>query len=116
MSYRLEKFASTLRQALGEILNRDSLNPEFKLVTVTRVHPAPDLKRATVFIACPAGDEKACLEQLAGAVGFIKKQLGRKMILRSMPELDFALDTALELERRLEHQARNGEPHEAEDR
>ncbi len=116
MAYRLEKFASTLQQALGEILHRESLNPEFRLVTVVRVRPAPDLKRATVFVACPAGDEKACLEQLAGAVGFIKKQLGRKMILRSMPELDFELDTALELERKLEHMERGGEPHEANDR
>ncbi len=101
MAYRLEKFASTLQQALGEILHRESLNPEFRLVTVVRVLPAADLKRATVFVACPAGAEKALLRQLAGAAGFIKKLLGRKMILRSMPELDFALDTALELERLL---------------
>ncbi len=116
MAYRLEKFASTLQQALGEILNRDSLNPGFRLVTVTRVRPAPDLKRATVFIACPAGGETACLEQLAGAAGFIKKLLARKMILRSMPELEFALDTALELERKLEHLERDGDGHETEDR
>lgn len=116
MAYRLEKFASTLRQALGEILGRDSLNPGFKLITVTRVRPAPDLKRATVFVACPAGDEKACLERLAGAVGFIKKQLGRRMRLRSMPELDFELDTALELERKLERMGRDGETDEKEDR
>ncbi len=36
MSYRLEKFASTLHQALGEILTRDSLNPDFKFVNIMR--------------------------------------------------------------------------------
>jgi ribosome-binding factor A len=116
MAYRLEKFASTLQQALGEILNRDSLNPEFRLVSVVRVLPARDLKRVTVFVTCRPETAAAVLQQLRGASGFIKKLLGRKMILRSMPELDFELDTALELERKLEHMERNGEPHEAEDR
>lgn len=116
MAYRLEKFASTLQQALGEILNRESLNPEFRLVTVMRVHPAPDLKRATVFVTCPPENAEGILKQLAGASGFIKKLLGRKMLLRSMPELNFALDTALELERTLDHMEQNGSPHEAEDR
>ena len=101
MSYRLERFASTLQQALGEILSRESLNPEFQLASVARVQLSRDLKRATVFIACPAGAEEAILKQLAGAAGFIKRQLGRKMILRHMPELDFVQESALDLERRL---------------
>jgi ribosome-binding factor A len=102
MSYRLEKFASTLQQALGEILNQESLNPDFKRASVVRVQLARDLKRATVFIACPAGAEESILKQLAGASGFLKKQLGKKMILRHMPELDFVVDTALDLENRLD--------------
>src|SRR5512136_3004669 len=101
MSYRLEKFASTMQQALGEILNQESLNPNFRRASVVRVQLSRDLKRATVFIACPAGAEGAILQQLAGAAGFIKKQLGRKMILRHMPELDFAADTALDLEHKI---------------
>lgn len=101
MSYRLEKFASTLQQALGEILSQESLNPNFKRASVVRVRLSRDLKRATAFIACPAGTEEVILAQLAGAAGFIKKQLARKMILRHMPELDFAGDTALDLEQKI---------------
>jgi ribosome-binding factor A len=115
MSHRLEKFASTLKQALGEILARESLNPELKLASILRVVPAPDLKRAAVFIACPPEAAAAVLQQLRGASGFIKKQLGRKMILRYMPELDFALDTALDLERQLARQE-EGKEHEGADR
>ncbi len=115
MSYRLEKFASTLQQALGEILGRESLNPELKLASILRVVPAPDLKRAAVFIACPPDRAVGVLEQLERSRGFIKKQLGRKMILRYMPELDFALDTALDLERKLARQE-EGSEHEGADR
>jgi ribosome-binding factor A len=102
MSYRLEKFASTLQQALAEILSRESLNPEIRLATILRVLPAVDLKRATVFIACPPERAAAVLQQLRGAAGFIKKQLAQKMILRYMPELDFTLDTTANLEIRLD--------------
>ena len=101
MSYRLEKFASTLQQALAEILSQESLNREFRRVTILRVLPAPDLKRATVFIACPPDQADGLLEQLDRSLGFIKKLLGRKMILRYMPELDFTLDTALELDEKI---------------
>jgi ribosome-binding factor A len=101
MSYRLEKFASTMQQALGEILNQESLNPDFKRASVVRVQLARDLKRATVFIACPPEQADRILEQLGRSRGFIKKLLGKKMILRHMPELDFARDTALDLEQKI---------------
>lgn len=101
MSYRLEKYASTLQQALAEILNRESLNPDLRQVTILRVVPAVDLKRATVFVACPPDRAAGVLEQLERSRGFIKKLLGRKMILRYMPDLDFTLDTALELDEKI---------------
>lgn len=105
MSHRLEKFASTLREALAGILGRESLNPGLRRLTVVRVRPAPDLKRATVFVACPAGAEQASLEQLAGAAGFVKKLLAQRMRLRSIPELDFQIDPALDMDRLLGRQA-----------
>jgi ribosome-binding factor A len=115
MSYRLEKFASTLQQALGRILNQESLNPDFKRATVVRVQLARDLKRATVFIACPPEQAARMLEQLQRSRGFIKKQLAAKMILRHMPELDFAVDTAADLERKILDLSPAGD-HESPDR
>ena len=101
MSYRLEKFASTLRQALGEILTRDSLNPDFKFVSIVEVRLAPDLKKATIFITSPLGGLDGVLEQLKRSQGFIKRQLDRKMILRHMPELHFLADATRELDQKI---------------
>jgi ribosome-binding factor A len=101
MSYRLEKFASTLQQALGEILTRDSLNPDFKLASIVRVQLGRDLKKATVFIACPLDNADHVLQQLNRSQGFIKRQLSRKMILRHMPELQFVKDAAQEPEQQI---------------
>jgi ribosome-binding factor A len=109
MSYRLEKFASTLRQALGEILTRDSLNPDFKFVSIVEVRLAPDLKKATVFITCLPGDADRVLEQLKRSQGFIKRQLDRKMILRHMPELHFLADATRELDQKISGLKKEGD-------
>jgi ribosome-binding factor A len=115
MSYRLEKFSSTLRQALGEILTQDSLNPEFKFVVIVRVQLARDLKKATVFISYPLDDPERVMEQLRRSQGFIKKQLNRKMILRHMPELEFVKDTAMDAEQKISRLQNRGD-HESPDR
>jgi len=109
MSYRLEKFTSTLQQALGEILTRDSLNPDFKRVSIVRVQLGRDLKKATVAIACPPDNAERVLLQLNRSRGFIKRQLDRKMILRHMPELEFVQDAAGELELKISRLQKEGE-------
>ena len=115
MSYRLEKFTSTLQQALGEILTRDSLNPDFKLVSIVRVQLGRDLKKATVAIAWPLGHADHVLQQLNRSRGFIKRQLDRKMILRHMPELEFVEDASRGLEQKISGLQREGD-HENTDR
>jgi len=101
MSYRLEKFASTLKQALGEILMKDSLNPDFKFVTISRIWVSSDLKKASIFISSPLQALDDVLQQLDRSQGFIKRQLAKKMILRHMPELQFSKDLAFAFDQKI---------------
>jgi len=101
MSYRLEKFASTLKQALGEILMKDSLNPDFKFVTIARIEVSGDLKKAEIFISSPLQALDDILRQLQRSQGFIKRQLAKKMILRYMPELQFKKDPAFAFDQKI---------------
>ena len=57
-----------------------------------------DLKYAKIYISVFAGDEekKVAIEALKGSSGFIRRALGQKMIIRSLPELTFVLDESLE--------------------
>ena len=41
-------------------------------------------------------EKKAMLKALKGASGFIRRELGKKVIIRSMPELTFVLDDSIE--------------------
>jgi ribosome-binding factor A len=101
MPYRLEKFASTLKQALGEILMKDSLNTDFKFVTISRISLSRDLKKAEIFISSPLQALDDILQQLRHSQGFIKRQLAKKMILRHMPELQFSKDLAFTFDQKI---------------
>ncbi len=101
MSYRLEKFASTMKQALAEILMKDSLNPDLKFVTIARIELSTDLKKAEVFISSPLRALDDVLDQLQRSQGFIKRQLAKKMILRYMPELHFSKDLGFEFDQKI---------------
>jgi ribosome-binding factor A len=93
MSHRVERFTSTLRHSLTDILLNDVNNPHLKSVFITDVTVSPDLKRARVFVSAAGADTTDQLDdlirRLERAGGFIKKTLGRKMYLKYIPELIF---------------------------
>ncbi len=101
MPYRLEKFASTMKQALGQILMKDSLNPDFKFVTISRITLSSDLKKADIFISSPLIALDDVLKQLQHSQGFIKRQLAKKMILRHMPDLQFSKDLGFAFDQKI---------------
>jgi len=101
MPYRLEKFASTMKHALAEIMLEDSLNPDFKFVTIARIGVSSDLKKADIFISSPLHALDDVLQQLQRSQGFIKRRLAKRMLLRHMPELQFLKDVAFEFDQKI---------------
>ncbi|MBO5147350.1 MAG: 30S ribosome-binding factor RbfA [Clostridia bacterium] len=96
---RTERIAGEMRRALSDIIQNELKDPRIPLVTsITNIKLAKDLKYAKIYISVFAGDEekKAAIEALKGSSGFIRRALGQKMIIRSLPELTFVLDESLE--------------------
>jgi len=97
MSHRIERFSSTLKHSLAEILLNDVNNPHLKYVSITEVLVSPDLKKARVFVTCAAdavpeqGEPGELLRHLDRAKGFIKKTLARRMYMKYVPELVFVV-------------------------
>ncbi|MCC8050544.1 MAG: 30S ribosome-binding factor RbfA [Clostridiales bacterium] len=84
---------------LSEIIQREIKDPRIAPMTsVVSVEVAPDLKTCKAWISV-LGDEKACadtLEGLKSALGYIRRQLARKVNLRNTPEIEFILDQSIE--------------------
>jgi ribosome-binding factor A len=73
-------------------------------ITVTHVKVTPDLQQARVYYTT-LGDEKARRETeraLQRASAFLRRQLGSRLRLRRVPELQFFFDESIERQDRIE--------------
>lgn len=99
-SPRRLRVGEEVRHVLADVLlHGDLRDPALsgRSITVSEVRMSPDLRRATAYVLPLGGsDGKAVLAGLARASGFLRREVGRKVRLRLVPEIDFALDTAFD--------------------
>ncbi|NGX32953.1 MAG: Ribosome-binding factor A [Candidatus Anoxychlamydiales bacterium] len=96
---RVKRLNSLLREVISEVLTKQVKNPNIsKLTTITDVEMTADGRYAKVFITVIGTDEeeKATLDALNQAAGFISVNAAKKVVLRYFPTLEFKLDTSLE--------------------
>jgi ribosome-binding factor A len=97
-SRRMLRINDAIREELAELLRRDMRDPRLAaLISVTEVDTAPDLGRAQVFVSVYGSDDETqeALRALRHAAGYLKGQLGDRLRLRRVPNLDFHLDPSL---------------------
>ncbi len=100
---RPTRVAELLRESLASILLYKCADPRLKELTITEVDMSPDLKQAKVFYVVRSGtDVEDAAAALDKAAGFIKQEVARERILRTMPELIFLPDKSWERAQRLE--------------
>jgi ribosome-binding factor A len=106
---RSHRVGDLIRQIIGEMLLRDLNDPRLESVTITGVEVTDDLKTATVFFSAmgiPAREE-ASTQGLRSAAGYIKKQLGRELRLRYVPDLFFKVDQSFDYGSRIDRLLQN---------
>ncbi|MCP4221272.1 MAG: 30S ribosome-binding factor RbfA, partial [bacterium] len=89
MAHRIERFTSTLKTSLADILRNEVNNPRLGSVLITDVVVNPDLKKARIYVCDIVGDDTDIVPELNRAVGFLKRALAKKMYLKYVPELVF---------------------------
>ena len=108
-----------LKETSRIILNRVR-DPRVDGVTITGIRLSDDLKQARIYFSVIG--EKDRIEDaqkgLDSAKGFIKREIGRRMSLRYMPDIHFVYDPSLEggshLDKILESLKPNGQENIAE--
>lgn len=98
MSHRVERFSSTLKHCLADILLYEANNPHLKSVSIANVIVSRDLKKANIFVYSSNINPDDLIRELTGASGFIKKSLAKKMYLKYIPELYFLKNESYEKE------------------
>jgi ribosome-binding factor A len=114
--HRRERVAEEMREQIAQLVARQLKDPRIGFVTVTRVEVTADFAHAKVFVSV-LGDEKQRRDSLAGlerAAGFVRREVGRRMRMRVLPEIHFVYDKGVDATDRVarlldEVRARDGE-------
>ena len=101
---RPDRVADQIRGELGDLLAREVHDPGLGFVTITRVQVSADLQPARVFYTA-LGDERARRNSeraLHRAAPFLRRQIGSRLRLKRVPELQFLYDESIAGQDRIE--------------
>lgn len=112
--YRPGRLGEEIRKIISDMLLREIKDPRLKeaLVSVSAVDVTSDGSYATVFLSTLsmgqktdeqiAEEKEEILRAFASAKGLIKREIGKKVKLRHVPELIFKMDESLEYGRHMD--------------
>ena len=101
---RPDRVAEEVRHVISETLAREVKDPGIGFITITHVKISTDLQVARISYTT-MGDEKnraATKAALERVKPFLRRQIGQKMRLRRVPELNFHFDEGIAHQARVE--------------
>lgn len=105
---RRERLADQIRTEAAELITLELKDPRIGFVTVTHVDLSPDFHVARIWVSVlgEAEAQQGTLEGLSSAAGYLRHEIGQRLRMRRVPELNFVLDygvrDALKIESLLE--------------
>ena len=96
--HRQEKLGEQFALELSELIRTRLKDPRVGFASITRVEVSNDIRHAKVFVSVMGTPEeqKATMNGLSSATGYLRHELATRITLRYMPELVFKLDTSIE--------------------
>lgn len=95
---RGDRVAEQIRRDLAEIIRLEVKDPRVGFVTLTLVEITPDYSHAKVYFTTLEGE--AAIPELAQglhrASGFLRRELGRRIRIHTIPELHWVYDRSIE--------------------
>lgn len=96
---RLDRISEEIKKEISRIIREDVKDPRIaEMASILRADVSGDLRHAKIYVSVLGNDEEkdSTIEGLTRASGFIRKELGRVLSIRYIPELNFILDTSIE--------------------
>lgn len=95
---RKDRVNEQIRRELAELIRSELKDPRVGMISLTEVEVTPDYAHAKVFFSTLAGDDKIAEVQqgLKKSASFLRRELGRRIRIHTIPELHFVHDTSLE--------------------
>jgi len=96
---RAQRVGEEIKKEVSSILLSELKDPGLSnMVSLTDVEVSGDLRHARIFVSIYGSrdDQEEALKILEKAKGFIRTEVGKRIRLRHVPELEFRLDRSLE--------------------
>ena len=95
---RIDRISEEVRRELDAIIREELNDPRVDgTFSITRAEVTGDLRFAKVYVSVLEDDKRdGLMDALKNAKGFIRRALGKRMIIRYAPELIFVSDKNIE--------------------
>ena len=96
---RCRRVADSLRREISSmLLLQEVKDPRISFVTIIDVAVSPDMRIAEVYYVVHGSDNKKreTMSGLQSSAGFIRRELGKRLHLKRIPELNFRYDETLD--------------------
>jgi ribosome-binding factor A len=105
VSQRTDRIDELLRQEIGSIVTREVADPRIGFATITKVETTPDLRHAKVWVSVigQPKERSQTIAALGRAMPFVRRELGRTLRLKRIPDLHVELDDTAERGTRVMH-------------
>ena len=93
---RATRVAEQMQRELAYLIQFDVKDPRVGMVTVTAVEVTGDMAHAKIFYTA-AKQSDSLQNVLEKSVGFLRTQLSKRMLLRTVPQLHFVYDASIDI-------------------
>jgi len=101
---RSEKVAEAIHELVSALLLKGVKDPRIGFTTITGVKVSDDLHLATIYFSVIGSDEekKSTESGLNSARGFIRRELGKSLRMRYVPDVLFRYDESVDYGQRID--------------
>ncbi|MBK7646055.1 MAG: 30S ribosome-binding factor RbfA [Betaproteobacteria bacterium] len=94
---RSDRVAEQVRRDLADLIRIELKDPRVGMISLTAVELTPDYAHAKVFFTTLNSDHLEEIERgLKRAAGFLRRELGKRIHIHTLPELHFVYDNSIE--------------------
>lgn len=107
---RASRVAEQMQRELADLLMFEAKDPRIGMVTITAVEVTGDMAHAKIFYSAPqakanqaksAANHAKTLQSiqngLENSAGFLRTQIAKRMLLRTVPQLHFVYDESIDI-------------------
>lgn len=93
---RATRVAEQMQRELADLLQFEVKDPRVGMVTVTAVEVTGDMAHAKIFYSA-AKPSDSLQNGLEKSAGFLRTQVAKRMLLRTVPQLHFVYDASIDI-------------------